>query len=340
MTGARRITVAMLAFGAEPLLVDAVHAVLASEGVEARVVLVDNGCTGPGVGELQGLPGLTILRPPVNLGFAAGCNLALNAATDEHVALVNSDAIVAPDALSELVDALRDHTIGIATALVRQSSDPSTVNSVGNPFSFVGLSWAGGMGEPVEHHAQPTDVAGASGACCALRRDTWQDLGGFHEAYFCYHEDTDLSLRSWQRGLRVRYVPSASAVHHYEWGRNPQKNHLLERNRLLTLLTDLQLRTLLLLLPALLVTEIAMTFTAFVQGWGPAKVSGWTWLLVHRDEVRARRRWVQAHRLVPDRRLNHTWTGSITPPGHDLPPGTGVLDRSLRVYWALVRRFL
>ena len=43
-----------------------------------------------------------------------------------------------------------------------------------------------------------------------MRRDQFLDVGGFCETLFTYVEDTDLSLRVWQRGWSVTYVPDAS----------------------------------------------------------------------------------------------------------------------------------
>ena len=70
-----------------------------------------------------------------------------------------------------------------------------------------------------------------------VRADRFAALGGFCEPMFAYCEDTDLSLRCWQRGWRVVLVPDAVVLHRYEFSRNPQKLFLLERNRLLMVLT-------------------------------------------------------------------------------------------------------
>ena len=76
-SGEPRLTAVVLAYGAEPLLRECVEAILASAGLETDVVLVDNGCTTDAVGALEGTPGLTILRPATNTGFAGGCNLGV-----------------------------------------------------------------------------------------------------------------------------------------------------------------------------------------------------------------------------------------------------------------------
>ncbi|MBO9570199.1 MAG: glycosyltransferase family 2 protein, partial [Cellulomonas iranensis] len=66
--------VLMLAFGAEPYLHEAVAAVLASEGVDVRLTLVDNGCTTDAVATLPPDPRVRLVVPGSNLGFTGGMN--------------------------------------------------------------------------------------------------------------------------------------------------------------------------------------------------------------------------------------------------------------------------
>src|SRR5690242_20459746 len=86
------VSAVILAWGDEPVLEEAVDAVLASEGVDVDVVLVDNGCTSDAVPRLAAVPGVTVLTPGENLGFAGGCNLGASRATGEVLAFVNGDA--------------------------------------------------------------------------------------------------------------------------------------------------------------------------------------------------------------------------------------------------------
>ena len=65
----------------------------------------------------------------------------------------------------------------------------------------------------------------------AIRRDLFRELGGFTEELFMYLEDTELGWRAHLRDLRVVVDPSADVYHDYEFGRNPGKVELLERNR-------------------------------------------------------------------------------------------------------------
>jgi GT2 family glycosyltransferase len=335
-----RATAVMLAYGDEPWLVEAARAVLASTGVDLDLVVVDNGCTGPAVDEVKGLPGVRVVRPAENTGYAGGCALGAAEATGDVVAFVNSDAVVEPASLARIVAAATETGVGAAMGSVRLAEHPELINTAGNPLHVAGLSWAGGHGEPATRYARRRDVPVVSGCCFAIRRQLWRELGGFAREYFAYHEDVELSLRLWQRGLRVVYVPDAVVRHHYEFSRNDLKHYLVERNRLLTLLTAYQVRTLLVLSPVLILTEAAMLATAVAGGWLRPKARGWLWLWRHRDWVRQRRRQLQGERTVPDRALVSLMTARFDPGNVAAPRGIGAYNAMVAAYWALARRLL
>lgn len=367
------VTVVIVAYGPGPLLVPCVDAVLASTGVSVDVVIVDNGAgdngavdngpaadaggrDGGGVvaagnvdvlevraataGSTSPQSRVQIVRPGANTGFAQGCNLGAASARGTMLALVNPDVLVTPDALARLCAVAGEPDVGIATADLRLADEPDTMNSAGNPVHYTGLAWAGGHGEPADQHRQRRSVASASGACLVIGREFWTELGGFHPAYFAYHEDVELSLRCWLHGQSVEYVPEAVARHEYEFTRNRQKNYLLERNRLLTVLTIYSTRTLLILAPALLLVEAAVLAAATAQGWLPAKLRGYRWLLGHAGQVQRRRRVVQAARTLPDRTLVPLLAARLEPTNVEAPPGLDVLNVVLSSYWRLVRRWL
>lgn len=332
-----RLTAVVLAWGDEPVLTECIESVLASTGIDADVVLIDNGCTSDAVERLRGRPGVRVLDPGENLGFAPGCNYGARHTDAEFLAFVNGDATVRPDALARLAEVAARDDVGLATASVRLYDDPETINSVGNPVHYTGMSWAGGLGEPASKHNRQTDVASASGATTVVRRDRFEALGGFCEPMFAYCEDTELSLRCWQRGWRVVYVPDAVALHRYEFSRNPRKFYLLERNRLFLLLTVFPGRQLLASLPVLLGLELGVVAIAARDGWLRQKVAGWWWLARNASLVRQRRDQVRAAVTVPDREVARRLTGDLNPQVEGL--GAPAPARLLaRAYWGLAKR--
>lgn len=335
------VSAVVLAWRSEPWLRRCVAALLASEKVIVDVVLVDNGCTDDDVDVLERLDGVTVIRPGRNLGYSGGCNAGVAASAGEYIALINGDAIVEPGTLARLVEELTKRPdVGIAAASVRLADDPGLLNSSGNLVHVLGLSWVGGLGEP-ETRIRPTDVAGAMGAGLVTTRTHWDRLGGFFERFFAYHEDADLSIRTWRLGKRVVNVPDAVLVHRYEFSRNSDKYYLVERNRLMFVLTQWGWRALVLLAPALVALEFAMLVLAIKEGWLRDKIRGWRWLWRHRDELRARRRTVRSTSTVPDRQWMRVLTARLETPLINVPTGVlRPLNALTTAYWSLVRRFV
>jgi GT2 family glycosyltransferase len=334
------VTAVVLAYGPEPLLSRCVQALLTSSGVLLDVVVVDNGCRPDAVDALRDLSRVQVVTPACNLGFTGGCNLGASVAAGDVLVFVNSDAVVEEKAVAALVAALGRPGVGIASGSLRLMDRPEVMNSAGNPVHYLGLSWAGGLGMPASSYGRARPVASATGAVMAIQRTKWDALGGFCDPLFAYCEDMELSLRCWQRGWTVQYVPDAVALHAYEFHRNPLKMFLLERNRLFVLLTLYEARTLLLLLPALLGLELAVLGAAVAQGWWRQKVRGWWWLVEHRQELRARRAAVQRARTVPDGDLAGLLTARFQPgdlTGFRAPAPLTLVSTT---YWRLVRRLL
>lgn len=327
------VEVIVLAHGPEPTLVACVTALRRSD-VPVDVLVVDNEAAPGPIAEVAAMTGVRVLRPGRNLGFAGGCNEAVRRSTGEVLVVVNSDAIVASQAVGALVERVRDEGVALACASIRLADAPDTMNTAGNPVHFLMFSWVGGYGEPASRHDRPVDVASMTGVAFAVRRSVWDELGGFDPAYFAYCEDVYLSMRAWQAGYRVVFEPAAVVRHHYAFARNRAKGYLLERNRLMNLVLLPETRTLRLLAAPAAVVELGVLAVAVRDGWAGDKVAGWRWLAAHRRELAARRREVQAARRVPDHELVHLLRGPLDPP-EGLGPGVPrMVSRALARYWS------
>lgn len=332
-----RATVVVLGYGPEAYLRSCLTALSAELGTDDEVVLVDNGID-PGVLADWQLPAsVRAVGDGHNLGFAGGCNLGAASGAGEVLVFVNSDAIVWPGAVDRLVSAARRPGAGIVSGCLRLADAPELVNSVGNPLHYLGITWAGHCGEPASEHQVAGPVPVATGGLFALRRTVWDELGGFDPVYFAYHEDTDLSLRAWLAGLTVDYEPAAVADHHYEFSRSPLKMYLVERNRLITVLTDYPRSLLAAVALPLVAVEVALLAAAVAQGWGAQKLRAWGWLLRHPLTLARRRARVQARVRVPVALVAGLMVARIEPPMVAAPPGMGVLNALLVGYWSLVR---
>jgi GT2 family glycosyltransferase len=312
---------------------DALGRLLASlEGVD--VVVVDNG---DDLGEVEGA---TVIHPGTNLGFAAGNNLGARQAKGDALVFLNPDTVVAPGALAALVEPLEDPAIGIVSARLRLLDEPELLNSAGNEVHVTGIAWAGRYGERADTVAELQEVAFPTGAAMAIRRDLFEQLGGFTEELFMYQEDLELGWRVRLQGLRVVVNPAADVYHEYEFGRNPRKQYLLERNRLAFVLSAYSPRLLFLLSPVLLSVEAAMLALALREGWARDKVAGWGWLLRNAGWLRRHRREIQQLRQVRDKELAR-WLTPVVEPGMIPVPGpVRAVNPLVARYWDLVKKAL
>jgi GT2 family glycosyltransferase len=305
-----------------------------------EVLVVDNGEGGPEIDEARGRDGVTVLSPGRNVGYGAGNNLAAREARGEVLVLLNPDTIVTPGALAALVAPLEDPSVGIVTARLRLLDDPETLNSAGNEVHVTGIAWSGAYGEPAASVAELRDVPFPSGAAMAIRRELFEELGGFTEELFMYQEDLILGWRVRLRGLRIVVNPAADVLHDYEFSRNPGKHYLLERNRLVFVLSSFSPRLLLLLAPVLASAEIGMLGLALKEGWARDKAAGWWWLLRHAGWLRRHRRETQALRRVSDRELAGFLSAVVAPAMIPVPAPVRALNPLVARYWSLVKKLL
>ena len=284
--------------------------------------------------------GVRLVEPGRNLGYAGGCNRGAGEASGDVLVFLNPDTVVDPGALSRLAQTLENPSIGIAMARLRLLDRPELLNSGGTVLHVSGLAWAGRYGDPADKLRELEDVAAPSGAAMAIRRDLFQELGGFTEELFMYLEDAELGWRAHLHGLRVVVDPGADVYHEYEFGRNPAKVALLERNREIFVLTAYSLRLLLLLAPVLVAAELGMLAVAARQRWLRGKLGGWWWCLGHAAWLARHRRATQRLRRVRDRELAPFLTPVLDPSMVALPRPVAAVNRALRPYWALVRKAL
>jgi GT2 family glycosyltransferase len=336
LTRASAVVVAYRAGEALGRLLDSLDG---QEGLH-EVVVVDNGGGGPEIEQARGRDRVRVVDPGGNVGFATGCNVGANAAEGDVLVFLNPDTVAAPGAVAQLAHTLEDPAIGIVMARLRLLDRPELLNSSGLELHVSGLSWAGGYGEPVETVGAVQDVAAASGTAMAIRRVTFRELGGFTDELFMYQEDLLLGWKARLAGLRVVIDPAADVYHDYEYGRNVAKHYLLERNRLVFLLSTYSPRLLALLSPVLLSTELAMVAHAAREGWLREKLRGWGWVVANGRWLARQRRATQRLRRLPDRELAGLLTATLSPAMIDLPGAARAANRAVEAYWRLARRAL
>jgi len=134
--------------------------------------------------------------------------------------------------------------------------DGLAINTCGNINTITGLTFTRGLGADPSSFPDAEEVSGVSGACFAMRREDYLDLGGFDENFFLYNEDSELSWRAHLRDYRVLYVPTSVVRHDYQLSVSPEKIYFLEKGRYMILRKYFSRRDILLFSPSLLIAEL------------------------------------------------------------------------------------
>ena len=335
-----RMGVVIVAYDAGPRLVRCLESLAEDAAAGVDVVVVNNGSRGPEIEWAERAQHVKLLEAGGNIGFAAGCNLGAAETAADMLLFLNPDTVVAQGAIRALAARLEDPSVGVAMARLRLLDQPELLNSRGAALHISGLGWSSGHGERADSVTGPLEIAYANGSALAIRREVFDQLGRFTDELFIYLEDAELSWRARLSGLSVLLDPAVDVFHDYEYARNPTKLYYMERNRLVLVLTAFELRTILVLLPVLLATELGMVVLAAREGWLGDKVAGWRWSLSQRRWLRMHRRETQALRRVSDRELARYLTPVVDPQMIDRPAALRLANPLMRAYWAVARRAL
>ena len=328
-----RLSVVVVTYGSGESLERSLPPLLAQLGEGDELIVVDNASADDTVARVRRLaPRARVLVQGSNLGFAAACNAGAAVAGGELLVFLNPDAVVAggfADAIRRPLERGWDAWMGVVTA-------GDALNTTGGIVHFTGIAWSGQVGEPLAAApVDPGEVAFASGACLAVPRERWRDLGGFAPEYFMYCEDVDLSLRAWLWGGSVGVEPEARVDHDYSFAKGAYKWRLLERNRAATVIRTYPGPLLAVLAPALLATELALLIVAPASGWGRPKLQAQADTLRALPRLLRERRAIQARRTIGAGEFARRLTPELSSP--DLGPlaRNPLLRAALRAYWRM-----
>ena len=228
-TGKACVTVVIVNYNAGSLLRKCVDSLLACP-LDIEVIVVDNASSDASLDGLQDLSQVCVIRNPANVGFAAACNIGVQASSAPFLLFLNPDCFFQPDAIAPLLAGLQsgDRVGMVGGLLVNEDGTeqgggrravPTPWRSFVRAFGLLRFAnrWPK-LFYDFHLHKQPLpdspiEVEAISGACMLVKRDAMEDVGLWDEGYFLHCEDLDWCMRFRQKGWKILFVPDARIGH-------------------------------------------------------------------------------------------------------------------------------
>lgn len=199
-----------------------------------EIVFVDNASTDPlslnFLRKAHKEERIKLIESPANVGFAAGNNLGVENATGEYVLILNPDTTVREDSIAKMVEYMESHPeVGILGPKL-EYSDGTIQDSCRRDMKFYDLILKRTplgklplfkkrvenytMGDFDKNKTQEVELI--TGACMLIKRDFYDEIGGFDDRYFLFMEDFDLCKEVRKAGKKVVYFPEAIINHYHK----------------------------------------------------------------------------------------------------------------------------
>lgn len=173
-----------------------------------ETIVVDNGSEGS-LEELVRYDGITLVKNPINLGFAGGENSALPYCNGEFILLLNNDATIHPNAINEALSTFKSHEDAAVVGGKSYSVDEDGQATHG----FYSFQRIDPITADVHTYNKDPQASSAvetvtvSGSAVMIKRSVIDTYGYFDDRFFAYYEETDLFARYLRAGYKIFYNP-------------------------------------------------------------------------------------------------------------------------------------
>ena len=198
--------------------------------IDSEIIVVDNNSSDDSCKMIKmRFPNVKLIVNNSNIGFSKGNNIGVAAANGDYICILNPDTVVASDTFEKILAfAEKQENLGIVGCkLIDGSGNFLPESKRGIPTPFVALTKIFGLYKLFpnwrlfnRYYAQHLSenetgkVAILVGAFMIMKRDLYNEIGGFDENCFMYSDDIDLSYMALKSGKLNYYFHETSVIHY------------------------------------------------------------------------------------------------------------------------------
>jgi GT2 family glycosyltransferase len=197
--------------------------------VDYEVIVVDNASAdAPCQSLVEKFPWMKLVLSEQNIGFGRANNLGVQHSTGRNLLFLNPDTLVLKDALLRMLTDLRGRPNAGAIGCKLFNPDGTLQTTCVQPIPTIfnqifALDWLQRRwpslpfwGKQALYYTGPEtvhQVDAVSGAAILVRREVFEEVGGFNPEYFMYTEEIDLCYVIQRAGWKVLHSSEAQVIH-------------------------------------------------------------------------------------------------------------------------------
>ncbi len=201
----------------------------ATQDIDAEIIVIDNNSLDDSCAMMkEKFPHIKLIENKENSGFPKGNNIAVKQAKGEFLCILNPDTIVAEDTFTKILNSehWKLNTGIVGCKLIDGSGQFLPESKRGIPTPWVAFTkvfslykWFPNSSLFNKYYAQHLTknqsgkVAILVGAFMIMKRDLYNEVGGFDENCFMYSDDIDLSYMVLQKRKSNYYFHETMVVH-------------------------------------------------------------------------------------------------------------------------------
>ncbi|WGD34020.1 glycosyltransferase family 2 protein [Olleya sp. YS] len=188
--------------------------------LEAEIIVVDNNSQDDSCQMVkQKFPNVLLVENKENLGFSKGNNKGVQYAKGEYLCILNPDTVVPENCFEELFEFSKiKNDLGLFACRLIDGTGvflPESKRHIPTPTvaikKILGFDTSYYVSELKDNSTGIVPVL--VGAFMMVKKDVYNQVGGFDEDYFMYGEDIDLSYKVQQAGFDNMYYGPVQVIH-------------------------------------------------------------------------------------------------------------------------------
>lgn len=216
------VSIIIVNYNTESLILDCIDSIYKqTKNLDYEIIVVDN-ASPEGIKYLHNDNRISLIQAQLNLGFGRANNLGAQYAVGRYLFFLNPDTLLVNNAIFILLDFMdKNELVGVCGGnLYTKDMLPCHSYKVVAPGLLYELNellkefpsrtlW----NDHFNYTDKCKEVAYITGADLFIRKEIFEQIGGFDKDFFMYFEETHLCYKVKKQGKKVVNVPQAKIIH-------------------------------------------------------------------------------------------------------------------------------